>query len=91
MVASNELLGVCKRLAFVDALTPVHVHDLLMEFFICKNTKFEDIFSQFARSKDLGNIDSLLTIRKSEPPKIQIDKILEKAVNTYVQHVLQDE
>ena len=37
-----------------------------------------------ARSKDLGNIDILPTIRKPDPPEIQIDKIFEKAVSTYV-------
>ena len=83
VVASTELLGVCKRLASVNALTSENVHDVLTGLSICNNTRFKEMFSQLARSKDLGNVDILPTIRKSDPPEIQIDKILEKAVSTY--------
>ena len=41
------------------------------------------MFSQLARSKDLGNVDILPTIRKSGPLEIQIDKISEKVVSMY--------
>ena len=83
VVASTELLGVCKRLASVNALTSENVHDVLTGLSICNNTRFKEMFSQLARSKDLGNVDILPTIRKSDPPEIQIDKILEKAVSMY--------
>ena len=41
------------------------------------------MFSQLARSSDLGNVDILPTIHCSDPPGIQVDKILEKAVSIY--------
>ena len=83
VVVSKELLEVCKRLATVDALTSEHVHDVLTGLSICNNTRFKEMFSQLARSKDLGNVDILPTICKSDPPEMQIDKILEKAVSVY--------
>ena len=83
VVASAELLGVSKRLASVNALTSENVHDVLTGLSICNNTRFKEMFSQLARSKDLGNVDILPTIRKSDPPEMQIDKILEKAVSVY--------
>ena len=84
MVASKELLGVCKMLAAVGALTSEQVHGVLTGLSICNNTRFKDMFSQLARSSDLGNIDILPTIHCSGPPGIQLDKILEKAVNMYI-------
>ena len=83
VVVAKELLGVCKRLATVDALTSEHVHDVLTGLSICNNTRFKDMFSQLARSSDLGNVDILPTIHCSDPPGIQVDKILEKAVSMY--------
>ena len=83
LVASNELLGVCNRLAAVDALTSEHVHDVVTGLSICNNTRFKEMFSQLARSSDLGNIDILATIRPNDPPETQIDEILKKAVSMY--------
>ena len=91
MVASTELLGGCKRLASVNALTSENVHDVLTGLSICNNARFKEFFSQLARSNDLSNVDILPTIRKSDPPKIKIDKILEKAVIKCVWHVLQSQ
>ena len=67
----------------MNALTSENEHDVLTGLSICNNTRFKEIFRQLARSKDLGNVDILPTIRKSDPPEIQIDKILEKVVSIY--------
>ena len=81
LVASNELLGVCNRLAAVDALTSEHVHDVVTGLSICNNTRFKEMCSQLARNSHLGNVDILATIRPNDPPETQIDEILKKAVS----------
>ena len=83
LVASNERLGVCNRLAAVDVLTSEHVHNVVTGVSICNNTRFKEIFSQLARSSDLVNVDILATIRPNDPPETQIDEILKKAVSMY--------
>ena len=83
VVVSTELLGVCKKLASVNALISENVHDVLMGLTICNNPRFKEMFTQLARSKDLGNVDILPAIRKSDSPEIQIDKILDKVVSMY--------
>ena len=60
VVALTKLLGVCKRLASVNALTSDTVRDVLTGPSICNNTRFKEMFSQLARSKDSGNVDIFL-------------------------------
>ena len=45
VVASKELLGVCKRLAAVNVLTSERVHDVLAGLSIFYNNRFKDMFS----------------------------------------------
>ena len=41
VVALTKLLGVCKRLASVNALASENVHDVLTGLSTCSNTRFK--------------------------------------------------
>ena len=81
--ASEELLGVLKRLHSVGGVTDEHVYDILQGLSICNNSRFKEMFSLLARNVDLGNVCILPTITKNDSPMEQIEKILAKAEEVY--------
>ena len=83
LMASEELLGVLKRLNSIKAVTDEHVHDVLHGLSICNNTRFKEMFSLLARNVDLGNVCILPTITEYDSPMEQIEKILAKAEDVY--------
>ena len=83
LVASNELLGVCKSLDVVDALTDEHVIDVLTGLSIVNNLRFKKMFEQLLNCADLGTINVLSTIKQDDTPLEQIKGILDQATRTY--------
>jgi hypothetical protein len=83
LLASEEVLGVCKRLAAARSLLDEHVIDVLTGLSICGNARFREMFQHLKQCADLGNLDFLGTISVSDTPLAKIEAILEKAVDTY--------
>ena len=81
-VASEELLGVCRRLASKSALTEEHVHDVITGLSIYRNSRFRSMFTFLAQAADIGNTSTVMpNIAKDVTPLEQIEALLEKAVN----------
>lgn len=83
LVASEEVIGVCKRLDAAKGLLEEHVIDVLTGLSICSNSRFKKMFEHLKQSADLGNMAVLDTIKVEDPPLIKIQCILDKAVDTY--------
>ena len=83
LVASNELLGVCKSLDVVDALTDEHVIDILTGLSIVNNLRFKKMFEQLLNCADLGTVNILPTVKQDDTPLEQIKGILDQATRTY--------
>ena len=48
LLAAKQLLGVCKRLYAVGALTEEHVHDVLTDLSIVNNKRFKSMYKRMA-------------------------------------------
>jgi hypothetical protein len=83
LVASEEILGVCKRLDAVGSLQDEHVMDVLSGLSICTNTRFRDTFKHLKQSAELDNLTILGTIPADATPLEQIEAILDKAMDQY--------
>jgi hypothetical protein len=83
LVASEEILGVCKRLDAVGSLQDEHVMDVLSGLSICTNTRFRDTFKHLKQSAELDNLTILGTIPADASPLEQIEAILDKAMDQY--------
>ena len=83
LLASEEILGVCKRLDAGKGLLEEHVIDVLTGLSICGNPRFREMFKHLKQCADLGNLDFLDTISNSDPPLTKIEAILDKAVDVY--------
>ena len=81
--ASEELLGVLKRLNSIGGVTDEHVYGVLHGLSICNNSRFKEMFSLLARNVDLGNVCILPTITEYDSPMEQIEKIMAKAEDVY--------
>ena len=84
LVASNELLGVCKSLDVAGALTDEHVIDVLTGLSIVNNLRFKKMFEQLLNCADLGTINILPTIKQYDKPLEQIKGILDQATRKYL-------
>ena len=83
IVASEEVLGVCKRLNSVRALQEDHVLDILMGLSVCSNSRFRATFEHLKQSAELDNLTVLKSIDPLSSPMDKIEAILEKAVDMY--------
>ena len=83
LVASEEILAVCKRLDAVHALQEEHVTDILTGLSICTNKRFRDMFTHLKQGAELDNLDVLGTIPQNATILEQIEAILEKALDMY--------
>ncbi len=83
LLASEEVLGVCKRLDAGKGLLEEHVIDVLTGLSICGNPRFREMFKHLKQCADLGNLDFLHTISISDSPLTKIEAILDKAVDVY--------
>ena len=53
LLASEEILGVCRRLNSINAITSEHIHDVLVGLSIAQNSRFRKMFECMAQSADL--------------------------------------
>jgi hypothetical protein len=83
LLASEEIMGVCKRLDAGKGLLDEHVIDILTGLAISSNPRFRKMFDHLKQCADLGNLDFLDTIVASDPPLVKIEAIMEKAVDVY--------
>jgi hypothetical protein len=83
LLASEEIMGVCKRLDAGKGLLDEHVIDILTGLAISSNPRFRKMFDHLKQCADLGNLDFLDTIAASDPPLVKIKAIMEKAVDVY--------
>ena len=83
LVASEEILAVCKRLDAVNALQEEHITDILTGLSICTNKRFRDMFTHLKQSAELDNLDILGTIPQNPTILEQIEAILDKALDMY--------
>lgn len=83
LVASEEILAVCKRLDAVHALQEEHVTDILTGLSICTNKRFRDMFNHLKQNAELDNLHILGTVPANATIIEQIEAILEKALDMY--------
>ena len=85
LVVSEEVLGVCKRLDAVGALTDDHVLEVLSGLCICTNAKFRGMFTHLKQSAELkmDNLSVLDNVSEGASNMEQIEGIIEKAIDTY--------
>ena len=82
LVAAEQLLGVCKRLDAVKALTEEHVHDILTGLSIVNNSRFKSMYKLMAEQSDLGN-QLLPSITDECTPMDKIEAVLAKGTDMY--------
>ena len=61
LVASAELLGICRRLSLACALAEEHVHGTLTRLGVCGNNRFREMFSLLAQATDLRSVSTVAT------------------------------
>jgi hypothetical protein len=83
LVASEEIIGVCKRLDAVNALQEEHVLDILAGLSICTNARFRGMFQLLKQSAELGNLSILPDMPFDPSPMECIEVIMEKAIAKY--------
>jgi hypothetical protein len=82
LIASKELLGVCKRLDAVSALTEEHFHDILTGLNIYNSNRFKSMFKLMADQADIGK-QVFPTITAESTIMEAVKAALEKATDTY--------
>lgn len=83
IIIQEEVVGVCKRLDSVHALTDDHVLDVLTGLTIAGNQRFKDTFKFLKQSADLNRLDMLETVSIDSTPIEKIEAIMDKAVTDY--------
>ena len=63
IMASEELLGVLKKLNSIGGVTNKYVCDVLQGLSSCNNSRFKENFALLARNVELGNVCILQTIK----------------------------
>ena len=82
LVAAEQLLGVCKRLDAVKALTEEHVHDILTGLSIVNNSRFKSMYKLMIEQSDLGN-QLLPSITDECTPMGKTEEVLVKGTDMY--------
>ena len=82
LLATEQFLGVYKRLDAVGALTGEHVHDILAGLSIVNNNRFKSMYKLIAKQSDLGN-QLLPSITNECTPLDKIEVVLAKGTDTY--------
>ena len=82
LLASEEVLGVCRRLNSINAITSEHIHDVLVGLSIAQNSRFRKMFECMAHSADLGTT-ILPNIPYDATPLDIIELCWEKAVDMH--------
>ena len=77
LTASEQLLGVCKRLDAIKVLTEEHFHDILTGLSIVNNNRFKSMFKLMANQAD-SEKQILPTITDESTPMDTIKAMLEK-------------
>ena len=78
------VLGVCKTLDFVKALTHKHVNNIPGEVALCNNNRFRNTFKLLSESADLENVKILLIIKDEDVFHIDIiGTVLNKAIHIF--------
>ena len=78
MVAEEEVIGICKHLQSVDALTDEHVLDVLLVLTglaVCGNARFKNMFAPFEEQRRaIGHLKiSVSTISPDASPLHKIE------------------
>ena len=82
LLASEELLGVCRRLHAANALLKDHVNDICIGLTIVNNTRFKELFKSLAVKSDVGE-PVLPELEKYATPMESIEAVLTKAVGLH--------
>jgi hypothetical protein len=81
-VVQEELLGVCRRLDAVSALTDKHVMDILSGLLICGNIRFRKKYEHLKQGAEF-NFLPLKGVSAYSSPLDKIEAILDNAATTY--------
>ena len=81
--ASEEVLGVTRRLAAANYLRREHVKTVLSGLMICGNARFREMFKLLLQNAGLGNVALLPGVDPNAEPIDQIEAIWAKAVETF--------
>eukprot|EP00956_Cyclotella_meneghiniana_P028265 scaffold65213_cov39-Cyclotella_meneghiniana.AAC.4 len=82
LVVQEELLGVCRRLDAVGALTDEHVMDILTGLSICGNSRFRKKYEHLKQGAEF-NLLPLEGVTMYSSPLDKIEAILDNAATTY--------
>ena len=81
--ASEEVLGVLRRLDAVGAVHVEYVSDVVKGLCVCNNTRFRDMFKHLKSGTDLGNKCILDGIEPDSTPMESIEVIFAKAIEKH--------
>jgi hypothetical protein len=87
LVVQEELLGVCRRLDAVGALTDEHVMDILTGLGICGNIRFRKKYEHLKQGAEF-NLLPLEGVTTYSSPLEKIEAILDNAAMTYSSYCL---
>ena len=84
LVASTYLLGICRRLAYADALTEEHVHSVLTGLSICGNHRFREMLKLLVQTTNITSTLAVMPhISSDATPLEQMEALLEKALDLH--------